>query len=118
MTQVCFVSRSDLVRSLHARIQGLTAAIGAAESEIRQAQYEQAIRADLTQTRQNGFPHPHSKQGRDGIRGCRDRLRRLRQSVSDLTAQRSSLRKDVSFEENIINARIRPPRTKTPMRKF
>lgn len=118
MSQVAFSRRTDLVASLHARIQGVTSQIGATESEIRSVQHEQAIRSDERQTRQNNYPHPQSKRGRDGIKACRDSIKGLQRKLSRLFAQRNQLRSEARYQENIVSASQRPLRDKTPMRKL
>ena len=118
MSQVAFASRSDLVASLHTRVQGVTTQIEATESEIRSVQYEQAVRSDARQTRQNNHPHPKSKRGRDGIKMCRDRVKGLRRKLSQLFAQRKQLRGEARYQASIVSAGHGGLRDKTPMRKL
>lgn len=118
MTQVVFASRADRVRSLHGRVDATSTAIEVVESEIRQTQHEQALRSDRSQTLRNGFPHPHSKAGRDGIRACRERLKELKARRSKLVKQRSTLRDEIRHEENILAGNSWRPRTREPMRKL
>jgi hypothetical protein len=119
MSHVAFARRQDLVASLHAKVQGATTQIEATESEIRSVQYEQALRSDPAQTRQNNYPHPKSKKGRDMIKACRDRIKGLQRRRSRLFKERDQLRNEVRFQESIVSsATDRPLRDKRPMRKL
>lgn len=118
MSQVAFARRSDLVASLHARINGVTIQIEATESEIRSVQFEQATRSDAHQTRQHNYPHPQSRRGRDGIKACRDSINGLRRRLSNLHKKRRTLRDEVRYQETIVLASVRPLRDKAPMRKL
>ncbi|RLC12701.1 MAG: hypothetical protein DRI24_17010 [Deltaproteobacteria bacterium] len=117
-SQVTFSNRSDLVAAIHANIDAVTSQISATESEIRSLQHEQAERADGTQTRQRGYPHPQSKAGRDNIRSCRDQISFLNRKRSRLMGNRRSLREDARYQENIVASSNRPVRSAEPMRKL
>lgn len=117
MSQVAFASRGELIASLHSRIEGLNSQIDAVDSEIRSVQHEQAARADASQTRKNSHPHPHSREGRKGIKMCKLRLKELHMKREEIVNARSFVRNAARFHENIVNV-ARPLNTTTPMRKL
>lgn len=118
MSQIAFSSRSSLVSSLHSRAAVFTSQIQAVESEIRSVQFEQAQRSDEHQTRQNGYSHPKSRGGRQGIKGCRDRINTLSARRTSLLHDLESVQSEARYQETITAAQHRPAYNNTPMRKL
>lgn len=118
MAQIAFARRSDLISSLHTRVTVLSRQIDAVDSEIRSVQHEQALRSDESQTLKSGFPRPRSSAGRKGIKACRDRIKALQKKRNRLVRERTRVRDDARFHENIQAAARRPLNTKSPVRKL
>lgn len=115
----------DQLKELDQRIKSRQTRISARESMIRSLQVEQATRADKVRYKEGGYSHPLSARGKAGIRDCEREMASLRfeiskveEEVEKIELSRTILLGEIRYEENILEAKTLPVRTKQPMRKL